>query len=118
RPEWLRRIGAALATRKIDLSSRVIRRANPHAKIERHFTSMETRQVTEALKTCDYIFLAADGHRARLLFNSVVHQYLIPGVQLGSRIQAEAASGSVVNVHTTARLVTPSCGCLVCNQAI
>ncbi|WP_189587396.1 ThiF family adenylyltransferase [Rhizobium leguminosarum] len=118
RPGWLRRIGKALSTRKIDLSSRVIRRANPYAKIKRHFTAMETRQVAEALKTCDYIFLAADGHRARLLFNSIVHQYLVPGVQLGSRIQAEELSGSVVNVHTTARLVTPSCGCLVCNQAI
>ncbi|WFS23925.1 ThiF family adenylyltransferase [Rhizobium rhododendri] len=118
RPGWMRRLGAALSTRKIDLSSRVIRRANPHARIERYFTSMETREVVEALKTCDYIFLAADGHRARLLFNSLVHQYLIPGVQLGSRIQAEGASGTVANVHTAARLVTPTCGCLVCNQAI
>lgn len=118
RPQWLRKIGERLATRKVDLSKRVIRRANPHALIERHFTAMETREVVEALKTCDYVFLAADGHRARLLFNSIVHQFLIPGVQLGSRIQVEETTGSVVNVHTTARLVTPSGGCLVCNQAI
>ncbi|WP_081282777.1 ThiF family adenylyltransferase [Rhizobium phaseoli] len=118
RPEWLRRIGLSLATRKVDLSTRVIRRANRQAKIERHFTPMETREVVEALKTCDYVFLAADGHRARLLFNSIVHQYLIPGVQLGSRIQVETNTGKVDNVHTASRLVTPSGGCLVCNQAI
>ncbi|KQX43213.1 MULTISPECIES: ThiF family adenylyltransferase [unclassified Ensifer] len=118
RPEWLRRLGSRLATRKVDLSRRVIKRANRSAHVERHFTSMETQAVVDALKTCDYIFLAADGHRARLLFNSLVHQYLVPGVQLGSRIQVEEITGDVVNVHTAARLVTPAGGCLLCNQAI
>ncbi|OWK19984.1 hypothetical protein AJ88_35225 [Mesorhizobium amorphae CCBAU 01583] len=79
---------------------------------------MEEKAVVEALKTCDYVFLAADGHRARRLFNAVVHQYLVPGVQLGTRIQTNDETGTVVNIHTSARLVTPGCGCLLCNQAI
>lgn len=118
RPKWMRRLGAALATRKIDLAARVIRRANGKARIERHFSPMEERAVVEALKTCDYIFMAADGHRARRLFNALVHQFLIPGVQLGTRIQADPATGAIVNVHTAARLVTPLGGCLLCNQAV
>jgi len=118
RPQWMRRLGAALATRKIDLAARVIRRANGKARIERHFSSMEERTVVEALKTCDYIFMAADSHRARRLFNALVHQFLIPGVQLGTRIQADPETGAIVNVHTAARLVTPTGGCLLCNQAV
>ncbi|MBF0665042.1 MAG: ThiF family adenylyltransferase [Brevundimonas sp.] len=118
RPQWIRRLGAALATRKIDLAARVIRRANGKAHIERHFSSMEERAVVEDLKTCDYIFMAADGHRARRLFNALVHQFLIPGVQLGTRIQPDPVSGAIVNVHTAARLVTPAGGCLLCNQAV
>jgi len=47
-----------------------------------------------------------------------VHQFLIPGVQLGSRIQSDAATGDLVNVHTTVRLVTPEVGCLLCNGAV
>ncbi|MBO9126934.1 MULTISPECIES: HesA/MoeB/ThiF family protein [unclassified Rhizobium] len=118
RPGWMRALGSWLATRKIDLARRVILKANSAARIELHFTSMEQTAVAEALKTCDYVFLAADGHRARRLFNALVHQYLVPGVQLGSRIHAEEKTGAIENVHTTSRIVRPDCGCLLCNQAI
>lgn len=118
RPGWLRRLGGRMATRKIDLARRIIRKANRKAEISRIFTAMETSQVADAAKDCDYIFLAADSHRARRLFNALVHQYLVPGVQLGSRIQSDPTSGALDNVHTTVRLVTPDNGCLLCNQAV
>ncbi|CDX12285.1 conserved hypothetical protein [Mesorhizobium plurifarium] len=118
RPVWMRKLGTRFSTRKIDLARRVIRRANSKARIELYATAMEERAVVEALKTCDYIFLAADGHRARRLFNAVVHQFLIPGVQMGTRIQPDPATGALVNVHTSARLVVPSSGCLLCNEAV
>ena len=117
-PNWLKRFGRLLATRKIDLSAKVIKKANRHAKIKLFFSAMESRDVVEAIKDCDYIFLAADSHRARRLFNALVHQYLIPGTQMGSKIQSDRVSGGLLNVHTSVRHVTPDCGCLVCNQAI
>src|SRR3546814_2454409 len=82
------------------------------------FSVMEKPEVVAAIKDCDFIFLAADGHRARRLFNALVHQYLIPGVQIGTRIQVDPNSGAVINVHTTTRPVTPSKGCMLCNQAV
>lgn len=118
RPAWVRRLGFRLATRKTALAARVIRKANSKARIEQRVSVMEETVVTEVLKDCDYIFLAADSHRARRLFNAIVHQYLIPGVQLGTKIQADAASGTLVNVHSIARLVTPDSGCLLCNQGV
>src|SRR3546814_18492305 len=74
------------------------------------FSVMEKPEVVAAIKDCDFIFLAADGHRARRLFNALVHQYLIPGVQIGTRIQVDTNSGAVINVHTTTKPVTPSKG--------
>src|SRR3546814_9513468 len=118
RPEWLRTLGKRLATKKVDLSRRVIRRANRKARVERHFSVMEKPEVVAAIKDCDFIFLAADGHRARRLFNALVHQYLIPGVQMGTRIQVDPDSGAVIDVHTTTRPVTPAKGCMLCNQAV
>ena len=118
RPAWLRRLGFRLATRKIDLAKRIIKRANRQARITPFFSTMEERDVVEAIKGCDYVFLAADGHRARRLFNALVHQFLIPGVQLGSRIQSDGATGDLVNIHTTVRPVTPDSGCLLCNGAV
>lgn len=118
RPDWMQHLAYRLATPKVRLARRIIRQANSHAVVRPYQTTMEDPAVVEALKTCDYIFLAADSHRARLLFNSIVHQYLIPGVQLGSRIQSDAATGAVDHVHTVTRWVLPHTGCLICNEAI
>src|SRR3546814_16139207 len=101
RPEWLRTLGKRLATKKVDLSRRVIRRANRQARVERHFSVMDKPEVVAAIKDCDFIFLAADGHRARRLFIALVHQFLIPGVKMGPRLQVAPDSGSVLDVHTT-----------------
>ena len=74
--------------------------------------------VAGQLKDCDYIFLAADSMRARLVFNALVHQYLIPGVQVGAKVVSDKATGAVRDVYAVARLVTPESGCLWCNGLI
>lgn len=73
--------------------------------------------VSRRLRDCDYIFLAADSMRARLVFNALVHQYLIPGVQLGAKVRA-AADGVLLDVMSAVRPVRPGEGCLWCNQLI
>ena len=118
RPTWMQRLGYRLATPKVRLAQRIIRRANPQAITRPFVSEFEDVAAVEAVKGCDYIFLAADSHRARLLFNALTHQYLIPGVQLGSRIQSNAETGTVEHVHTVVRWVLPDGGCLACNQAI
>lgn len=118
RPDWMQRLAYRLATPKVRLARRIIRQANWHAAVHPYEKTMEAPEVVEAIKTSDYIFLAADSHRARLLFNAIVHQYLIPGAQLGSRIQSDASTGVVDHVHTVTRWVLPHAGCLVCNEAI
>jgi hypothetical protein len=69
------------------------------------------------LRGCDYIFLAADSMRARLVFNALVHQYLIPGVQLGAKVRA-GPDGQLLDVMSAIRPVRPGEGCLWCNQLI
>jgi molybdopterin/thiamine biosynthesis adenylyltransferase len=118
RPKWMNALGRRLATPKVRLAARVIRKANPRARVLLFRTDMENPAALEAIKVSDYIFLAADSHRARLLFNALVHQFLIPGAQLGSRIRSDAATGAVEHVHTVTRWVLPDLGCLVCNAQI
>jgi hypothetical protein len=67
---------------------------------------------------CDYLFLAANSDQARLLFNAIVHQYLIPGAQVGAKVQVDPGDGRVVAVHSIVRTVFPGRGCLWCNQVI
>src|SRR5579863_316539 len=74
----LRPIASVLRRRKVDLAARNIRRANLDASVNRIFGTIADSPNVRELCTCDFIFLAADEMIARLVFNAIVHQYLIP----------------------------------------
>src|SRR5205085_2476289 len=63
---------------------------------------------------------ATDSIRSRLLFNALVHQYLIPGVQIGAKVTSDRYTREVTNIFTATRLVLPGVagGCLECAGAI
>jgi hypothetical protein len=117
-PEWLQRVVAQTATSKVRIASRVIRAANRHATIDALKADVLDPKVAAKLLDCDYLFLAADTMRARLLINAIIHQYLIPGVQVGSKVVHDKESGLITGVHSIVRPVTPESGCLWCNQLI
>jgi hypothetical protein len=56
--------------------------------------------------------------QARLLFNAITHQFLVPGAQLGSKVSLSSTTGEVLDVHSVVRPVTPDEGCLWCNELI
>ena len=115
--DWLRPIERLLSRRKTSLARRSIRRANPEASVRTLAMDVVEPEVVEHLKDCDYMFLAADTMRARNLFNSLVHQYLIPGVQVGAKIRNDDA-GRVNDIYAVTRPVTPEAGCLRCSKFI
>lgn len=117
-PHWLRRMAADTATSKVRISSRVIHATNQKAIVEAIKASVLEPAVAAKLLDCDYIFLAADTMRARLLVNALIHQYLIPGVQVGSKVVHAKDSGVITGVHTIVRPITPDAGCLWCNGLI
>jgi len=118
RPAWLRRIGERLARTKVRHMRRLIRRAQPHAEIEAIRGNVLRDSVARRLCDCDYLVLAADSMQARLVFNAIVHAFLIPGVQVGVKVPVDASSGEVGEIFCAERLVTPSSGCLWCNGLI
>ena len=73
--------------------------------------------ISMILRDCDFIFLAADSMRARLLVNALTHQYLIPAVQMGAKIRA-SSSGSIEEAMCAIRHLRPGKGCLWCNGLI
>jgi hypothetical protein len=107
-----------LRRRKIDLAARNILRANHSANLTRVFGSIADQKNAKHLFDCDYIFLAADEMIARLVFNSIVNQYLIPGVQVGARVVTDTDTGKITDVFAVSRPVTPNGGCLWCNSLI
>jgi hypothetical protein len=118
RPEWLRKLGKRFAARKVDLCARVARRANRHVQVETILGDIADARVARRFLTCDFLFLAADTMQARLVFNAIVTQYLIPGWQAGSKVVVEKQKGKVHDVYSVVRPVLPGRGCLFCNELI
>jgi len=108
---------AAQKRLKVDVAERLIREANPTAHVETIADDLAKDSVARRLVENDYLFLAADSMRARLVFNAIVHQYLIPGVQLGSKVRVDEG-GKIIDVLSLNRPVRPGQGCLWCNQLI
>ena len=102
---------------KVAVASRLIHQANPAASIRQVIDDVAKEAVATTLKSCDYLFLAADSMRARLVINAMVHQYLIPGVQLGSKIRTDD-SGAILDVMSANRPIRPGMSCLWCSQLI
>lgn len=115
---WLPRvIGNRLRKHKVRMAARNICRANPQARVEAIPRDFLEERVAGRFRDCDFLFLSADTMGARLLFNAIVHQYGIAGIQVGAKIPV-AEDGTVGNVFCVSRMVTPEQGCLWCNGLI
>ena len=73
--------------------------------------------VAQVLRDCDFIFLAADSMRARLVVNALAHQYLIPVIQMGAKIR-QGDGGNLEDAMCAVRHIRPGTGCLWCNGLI
>jgi molybdopterin/thiamine biosynthesis adenylyltransferase len=103
---------------KVDIARLAALAANPDIQVEMIPRSIIDDDVARALAACDMLVLAADTMQARLVFNALVHQHLIPGIQIGSKIVVDRTTGRVDDVFSVMRPVTPDRGCLMCNGLI
>jgi hypothetical protein len=55
---------------------------------------------------------------ARLVFNAVVQQYYVPGIQIGTKIMPNGDGLSIDEAFSVERWVTPACNCLWCANMI
>lgn len=118
--EFLRRIGKRFATYKVKVAKRVAKRANPSIRYDAVVGDILDLETAALLKDADFIFLASDSIQSRLVFNALVQQCLIPGVQVGAKVPADEKTKTITNVFTATRPVMPSpgYGCLECNDLI
>jgi molybdopterin/thiamine biosynthesis adenylyltransferase len=118
RPSWMRRLGRRLARRKVTVANRVAKRANPNVEVTCVFGDVAQHDVARRLVETDYIFLAADSFRARLIVNAVAFQFGVPAVQLGAKVRTRHADGTITDVYAVVRPFAPEHGCLWCNGLI
>jgi molybdopterin/thiamine biosynthesis adenylyltransferase len=118
RPGWVRRLGRRLSSSKVRVATRAARRANPDCHVTGIIGDVADADVARRFTYADYLFLAADTFRARLVCNAIAFQYGVPGVQLGAKVRVRPADGSVCDVYSVVRPFGPDHGCLWCNNLI
>jgi molybdopterin/thiamine biosynthesis adenylyltransferase len=114
----LQRVGKRMSRHKTQIAGRVARTANRSLIFDRIEGDVVDDAVAKRFVDCDFLFLAADSMRARLVFNAIVHQYLIPGAQVGAKVTVDKVTGDVRDVFSVCRPVLPGSGCLWCNGLI
>ncbi|HEX8178631.1 MAG TPA: ThiF family adenylyltransferase [Pyrinomonadaceae bacterium] len=117
---WLRELGRRFASRKVHVARRVALRANPNIRFDAVVGNVLNEPTARLLTDVDFLFLASDSIQSRLVFNALVHQYLIPGVQIGAKVPVDRKSGTVGDAFVATRPVLPyaGAGCLNCHELI
>lgn len=117
-PEFIRSIGLRRRSSKVSIARRVALASNPEVVFEGIQGDVSDAAVLASLVDCDFVFLAADTMQARLVANALVHQYLIPGVQVGAKVDVDRETGQVRDAFSVVRHMVPGESCLWCNQLI
>ena len=102
---------------KTDIAVRHAREMATHATLQSVAGDVSRHSVAQVLRDCDFIFLAADSMRARLVVNALAHQYLIPAIQMGAKIR-QGDCGNLEDAMCAVRHIRPGTGCLWCNGLI
>ena len=117
---WLRRLGGRIARRKVHIARRVARQANPRIRFDAVVGNVLDEPTAKLLTDVDFLVLASDTIQSRRVFNAIVHQYLIPGVQIGAKVPIEGKTRQVGDIFVASRPVHPAAGhgCLLCHELI
>lgn len=108
---------ARVARAKVDIAKNNILMANPQASVAVIQGDVAIESVAKQIIGCDYLFLAADSMRARLVVNAITHQYFVPSVQMGAKVLA-GPNGTIADLLSVNRPIRPGQACLWCNQLI
>ena len=111
------RVDVELGQLKTQIAVRHAREMAIHATLQPVADDVSRHSVAQVLRDCDFIFLAADSTRARLVVNALAHQYLIPAIQMGAKIR-RGVCGNLEDAMCAVRHIRPGTGCLWCNGLI
>lgn len=114
------KIGQRYSKHKVDIAKRVAKESNQKIKFDAIVGSILDENTAKLLKDTDFIFLATDNIQSRLVFNALIQQYIIPGVQIGIKIPKDTKTQKIGDITANTRPVFPHTagGCLECYDLI
>lgn len=113
-PQFLRRLGRRMASPKVRVARRIARRANRDVVLEAVVGDIADDRVAALAKDADFVFLAADTMLARDVVNQLSYQYLVPALQIGSKVVLDPTNGTVIDTFAVVRHLGLTPGCMRC----
>lgn len=90
---------------------------NPGASVQVLFEEVQKPEIALGLRDRDVIFLCTDNHGSRAVVNQICHQYFIPIINMGVRLDS-TKEGTVRGGVATVDVIRPDKSCLWCKQAL
>jgi hypothetical protein len=101
---------------KVDVAARHLRRIASDSAVRVNSGSVVRQSVLADLRDRDLVFGCTDNHLSRAVLNRFAHQYLVPVIDMGIRLDARA--GQVTAAAGRVSLVGSSLTCLRCSHHI
>jgi len=101
---------------KTAIAKRNVIAISPRARVVNVASSATSQKVLRRLRDTDLVFCCTDNHLSRALLNRFAHQYLVPVVDMGIRL--DARSGRVSAGGGRVSIVGPGATCLRCSHHI
>lgn len=100
--------------KKVEVARRLCERIDPDIRFTAIDGDIADLDVASRLVDLDFLFLATDTITSRLVFNAIVHRFLVPGIQIGAKVELRSGSTEIEEVYVAVRPVLPDKGCLQC----
>lgn len=100
--------------KKVEVARRLCERIDPNVRFTPIDGDVADLHVARRLVDLDFLFLATDTITSRLVFNAIVHRFLVSGVQIGAKVELRPGSTDIEEVYVAVRPVLPDQGCLQC----
>lgn len=101
---------------KVVVASDLIRRIQPHARVDADATSVLLNKNASKLADVDFLFCCTDSHGSRAVLNQLSYQYLVPMIDMGVVILA--ANNHTPQLIGRTQMLGPGLGCLVCGNLL
>lgn len=101
---------------KVDILARHLRAISPSVSVRTIQADITRQSVLGELRDRDLVFGCTDNHWSRAVLNRFAHQYLVPLVDMGVRL--DAGEGVVSAAAGQVTLAGPGLSCLRCAQLI
>jgi ThiF family len=100
--------------KKIAVARRLCRQIDRRVKFTGIDGDIADLDVARRLVDLDFLFLATDTITSRLVFNAIVHRFLMPGIQIGAKVELRPGTTEIEEIYAAVRPVLPDRGCLSC----